>query len=160
MWPIDDHHDRPFPRRRGPRSRRRGVFSGPAIQIFRPSPPPRAPACSILAYWCLLEGKARGLLAVVVLIEIAFDHRILASFRETVLTLLVAAAAARPRLDRRGLLGMAAIVALILVLGVFWSAIKPDYRAFLNREAATDGGSTHGGATELCRSGGRRVQHE
>ncbi len=109
------------------------IVAGPARQIFLAFGGARHAGLFLLAYWCLLKGKALGLLSVVVALEVVFGLTgFFADFRESLLTLLAAAAAARPRLGLRSILGATVVLTLILGVAIFWSSIKIDYRTFLN----------------------------
>jgi hypothetical protein len=88
----------------------------------------------VLAYWCLKTGKALWIFALVAAFEVVIGLTgFFANFRETFLVLLAAAAAARPRLGPRGVLAVGGVFASMLVVTVFWSAIKHDYRDYLNQ---------------------------
>jgi hypothetical protein len=109
------------------------IFSGPARQILLAFADLRHAGLFLLAYWCLVRMRSLGLLAAVAIFEILSGLTgFFADFRESVLTLLVASAAARPRLQLRGFLIMGVAVSLTLGLAIFWSAMKHDYRDFLN----------------------------
>lgn len=124
---------------------------GGGMQIFLALGGARNAGLFILAYWCLREGKALALLAAVVVLEIVVGLTgFFAGFRESLLVLLVAAAAARPRLDLRGIFAAGVVVSLVLAVGVFWTAIKPDYRDFLNQGS---------GQQEVTQSVGARLSY-
>ena len=109
-------------------------YAGGARQIFQAFAGLRNAGLFILAYWCLREGKALAVLAAVVALEIVFGMTgFFAGFRESFLVLAVAAVAARPRLSFGGFAAATVLFALMLTISVFWSAIKPDYREFLNQ---------------------------
>jgi hypothetical protein len=109
------------------------IVSGPARQVVLAFANLRHAGLFLLAYWCLVRMRSLGLLAVVAAFEILSGLTgFFADFRESVLTLLVAAAAARPRLQLRGFVIMGVAMSLTLGLAIFWSAMKQDYRGFLN----------------------------
>jgi len=56
-----------------------------------------------------------------------------ADFKNSLLTLLVAAMSTRPRFRPQDLAVLGSAVALLIGIGVFWSTIKPDYREFVNQ---------------------------
>lgn len=110
------------------------AFSGPARQILLAFAGMRHAGLFLMAYWCLLRGRSLGLLAIVSLLEVVSGLTgFFADFRESVLTLLIAAAAARPRLQFRSLLALGVAAILVLGVTVFWSSMKKDYRDFLNQ---------------------------
>jgi hypothetical protein len=110
------------------------IFSGPARQILLAFGNIRHAGLFLLAYWCLVLRRSLGLLAVVSAFEILSGLTgFFADFRESLLTLLVAAAAARPKLDFKGFIIMGLAVTFTLGLAVFWSATKMQYRGFLNQ---------------------------
>jgi hypothetical protein len=110
------------------------LFSGPARQILLAFADARHAGLFLLAYWCLLRGRSLGLLTVVSILEVGSGLTgFFADFRESVLTLLIAAAAASPRLHARGFMIMGIALTMTLGLAIFWSAVKHDYRDFLNQ---------------------------
>jgi lipid-A-disaccharide synthase-like uncharacterized protein len=114
------------------------TMTGPARQILLAFADARHAGLFLLAYWCILRGRSLGLLAVVSVVEIAVGFTsFFADFRETVLILLFAAAAARSKLHFRGFLIMGLAAALTFGLAVFWSGIKHNYRDFLNQGTDT-----------------------
>jgi len=107
--------------------------AGPATQIVLSFAWARNAGLFVLAYWCLKQGKSLWILAMVTGFEVVIGLTgFFATFRETFLVLLIAAAAARPRLGFRGFLITGGVFAAMLTVTVFWSAIKTDYRDFLN----------------------------
>jgi hypothetical protein len=108
--------------------------TGSATQIFLAFGEAQNAGIFVLAYWCLRESKALWVLAAVVAFEVVYGMTgYFAGFRETFLVLVIAAAAARPRLGVRGLLGVGAVFSAMLVVAVFWTSIKADYRGYLNQ---------------------------
>jgi len=109
------------------------IYAGPARQIFLAFSEVRQAGLFVLAYWALSTGGALGILAIVVVLEIVFGMTgFFANFREALLVLLVAAATARPRFGAASVIAGTIALSLIFAVTIFWSAIKPDYRAFLN----------------------------
>lgn len=87
----------------------------------------------MLAYWCLLTGRSQGVLAFVIGFEIVIGMTgFFAEFKDTILTFFVAALFAKPRVRAFDLLITTFAAVLILGVAIFWSAIKPDYRDFMN----------------------------
>jgi hypothetical protein len=108
-------------------------YAGAARQIVLALGAARQAGLFMLAFWCLSNGRALGLLAAVVTLEIAFGLTgFFAGFRDTLLVFLIAAVAAKPRLSVVSIAGAVVGVAAMLSVSIFWSAIKPQYRDFLN----------------------------
>jgi hypothetical protein len=91
-------------------------------------------AIFILAYCSLEQGRSYVILAIAVLLELATGITgYFAGFKNVFFVLIVVALASPFALrGKRLALAIAAAVTL-LFLGVVWSAIKTDYRAFLNQ---------------------------
>lgn len=88
----------------------------------------------IFTYWSLYHGRSLGLLVLLVVFEVGFGMTgFFANFKNSVLTFFVAALFARPRIRMVDTLSVLGAGILIVALGVFWSAIKPDYRDFMNK---------------------------
>lgn len=108
-------------------------YAGGARQILLALGGARQAGLFILAYWCLLNNRAVWLLGLVLVGEIAFGLTgFFAGYRNTLLVFLVAAVTARPRIGVVSIVGVAVAVAAMLSVSTFWSAIKPEYRKFLN----------------------------
>lgn len=88
----------------------------------------------LLAYWSLVRGRNYGVLIVVVGFEIGFGMTgFFAEFKNPILTFFLAAISAKPRLKAVDLLIVSVPVGVVLAVGIFWSAVKPDYREFVNK---------------------------
>jgi hypothetical protein len=88
----------------------------------------------VLAYWTLCRRRDLRWLVVVVLIEIVMGMTgFFAGFRLVLFVLLGAAIAAHTSLGARGIILLTMGAVLTIVLAVFWSSIKEDYRQFLNQ---------------------------
>lgn len=110
--------------------------AGAAVQIVLALGAAKDIGLFVMTYWCLKEGKALWILATVAAVQVIMGLTgYFADFREAFLILLVAGAAARPRLGPRDLLAVGGMFAAMLAVSVFWSAIKHDYRDFLNQGA-------------------------
>lgn len=108
--------------------------AGPAMQLVLAFSEIRQAGLFMLAYWSLLTGEALVVLAAVVAVEIVFGMTtFFADFRETLLVLTIAGAAARPRLGIASFVMASVAIGLVVVVGAFWSEIKPNYRDFLNQ---------------------------
>ena len=89
----------------------------------------------ILAYSTLQLRKGLPWLAGIVLIEIMLGMSgFFADFRLVLIVLLGAALATYGTLRARGAFAFVVGAALTLLLAVFWTSIKKDYRAFLNQD--------------------------
>ena len=108
-------------------------MTGPAKQIVLAFGEAKNAGLFVLAYWCLKTGQGLWILAAVTVVEVGFGMTgFFADFRETFLVLLIAAAAARPRLGLRNTLAVGGVFAAMLTVTVFWTVIKPDYRDYLS----------------------------
>jgi len=87
----------------------------------------------VLAYVCLLQKRGFIYLLVAVGIEVAIGFSgYFGEFRTVLLVLLVAFASARAKVNFQAIILTIVTAALALVLMAYWSAIKEDYRAFIN----------------------------
>lgn len=88
----------------------------------------------MLTYCCLIRNQGYGILLSVVSFEIIFGMTgFFAAFKDSVLTFFVAALFARPRIRLSDVLVISFFAGLIIFIGIFWSAVKPEYRAFVNK---------------------------
>jgi hypothetical protein len=88
----------------------------------------------IFTYWSLYHGKNLGLLAAIIAFEVVVGMTgFFANFKNSVLTFFVAALFARPKIRISDTISVLCAGFLILAIGIFWSAIKPDYRDFMNK---------------------------
>ena len=88
----------------------------------------------ILIYWSLARGRAYALTGAVCAFEIVWGMTgFFSEFKGTLFMALLAAAAARPRLDAKTITLSGTLFALTVVAVSFWSVIKPEYRHFLNQ---------------------------
>lgn len=109
-------------------------FAGPAREFFNAASGLKSAGLFILAYWCLSTGRNLGVLVVVFSFEILIGMTgFFAAFKDSILVLLVAALVARPKLGARALMPAAAVSMLLIAVGIFWSAVKMDYRAYVNQ---------------------------
>jgi hypothetical protein len=108
-------------------------YAGPARQIVGALGYLQDAGLFILAYRCMLTRSNLALLALVVSLEIVVGMLgFFANFRGALLVLLLAAAAARPKLSPSGVAGVLIALSILLTVAVFWQSIKRDYRGFLN----------------------------
>ena len=109
-------------------------LAGPARELFNQASTIKYVGLFMLAYWCLLHRRQSHVLVATILFEIGFGMTgFFAEFKNSALTLIVAALAARPRLRPRDILVVLMAGGLFLMVAIFWSAIKPDFRSFLNK---------------------------
>jgi hypothetical protein len=91
----------------------------------------------LLAYVCLFQRRGLGYFLVAVAVELGIGFTgFFGAFKEVFYVLFIAFAAARPKLNFRSLVAIAFTAVVALICGSFWSAIKDDYRAFLNQGSA------------------------
>lgn len=84
----------------------------------------------ILSYWCLVRREAMLIFYAVITFETVFGMTgFLGEFRASLFILLISVLLARPRLNLRFLILGGAAAAFSLSAVVFWSAVKPEYRA-------------------------------
>jgi hypothetical protein len=88
----------------------------------------------LLTFLCLTRKRNYGILLAVMFFEVGFGLTgFFADFKNSILTFFVAAITARPKTKITDLFIVSFAGSLILVVAVFWSAIKPDYRDFVNK---------------------------
>lgn len=110
-------------------------WAGPARELLSHSGSIRFVGIFALTYWCILHRKHYGPLMAMVAFEALFGMTgFFAGFKGSLLTVLVAAAAARPNLRRGDAIVIGASAAALLLVAIFWSAVKVDYRSFVNQD--------------------------
>lgn len=88
----------------------------------------------ILTYTCLIRERGYALLIAVVCFEVVFGMTgFFAQFKDSILTFFVAALFAKPRIRVTDTFVVSFVAMIILSVGIFWSAIKPEYRDFVNK---------------------------
>ena len=108
--------------------------AGPARQIVLALSSVQLGGLFMLAFWSLSNRAGYAYLAVVVSFEVVIGMTgFFAGFRASLLVLCLAAVAARPALGVRNFLVVTLAGFVTLGVAVYWSAIKPDYRDFVNR---------------------------
>ena len=91
----------------------------------------------LLAYVCLSQKRGLSYLLVAVGIEVALGFTgFFGEFRIVFLVLFVAFASAKPKLHFSSVAAIVVAAAFALLLTVFWSAIKTDYREYINKGSA------------------------
>jgi hypothetical protein len=87
----------------------------------------------VLSYVCLQQKRGFGYLLAVVALEVILGFTgFFGGFKTVFLVLFVAFAAARPKVNFVTAGAIAVVAGVALLLTVFWSEIKTDYRRFLN----------------------------
>jgi hypothetical protein len=87
----------------------------------------------VLAYTTLSMQRGRGWLAGLLLFELILGMTgFFAEFQEVIFVTTAAAISARVTVRARDVLVFTIGAALVVLLGIFWSSIKEDYRNFLN----------------------------
>lgn len=109
-------------------------FAGPARELLNQASNIKYVGLFMLAYWCLVRNSHISVLAAVMVFEIVFGMTgFFAEFKNPILTLLVAALAAKPRLRPMDIIAVAGAGAVLLFVATFWTVIKPEYRQLLNQ---------------------------
>lgn len=108
-------------------------YAGPAKELFRQVSTLKYVGFFIISYWCLVRRENMGILGIVVGFEIISGLTgFFANFKESLLVLILAALAARSNLRANDAIIISFVTALLLTVAIFWSAVKPSYRAFVN----------------------------
>jgi hypothetical protein len=109
------------------------AFVGPARELFNSVSELKTLGLFILSYWCLSRRQNLNVLAAVFIFEIVIGMTgFFADFKNGILALVIAAIIARPKLGQQGILPAAGAGLLLLGVGIFWSAVKVEYRDFVN----------------------------
>jgi hypothetical protein len=109
------------------------TVAGPARQFFGEIANVKYVGMFALIYWCLIRRSHRLVLAALMFFEVVSGMTgFFAEFKYSILTFLVAALAARPKLRLADIGWASTASALVLSVGIFWSAVKPSYRVFVN----------------------------
>jgi hypothetical protein len=87
----------------------------------------------VLAYVCLSQKRGYGFLLVAVGIDVALGFTgFFGEYKSVFFTLFVAFASARPKLNFQSVIAIIFAAAVALTISVYWSAVKKDYREFIN----------------------------
>jgi hypothetical protein len=109
------------------------AVAGPARELFNQASNVKYIGLFAISYWCLIRKRRYKVLVGIIIFEVVFGITgFFADFKNSLLTFLVTALAARPRLRPVDLAVVTAAVALLLGVAVFWSTVKTDYRFFVN----------------------------
>ncbi len=127
------------------------LIGGGATQLFLGIANVKNAGLFVLVYWCLTRKRMYGALIGVVGFEILLGMSgFFADFKNVILTVFVAAIAARPRIRAVDILIVSFAAFIAVGVAIFWSAIKPEYRLFLNQGS---------GAQEVARPLGERLSY-
>lgn len=111
-----------------------GRISGGLLQVALAFAQIKYIGIFVLCYWCLYNQRGLLTMCAVVGSDVIFGLTgFFAQFKDVILTVFIAALAARPRIQAKDAFAVGVAGLLILNLAIFWSAIKPDYRVFLNQ---------------------------
>lgn len=92
----------------------------------------------IITYWCMTKKRDYSLMVIVVGFEVfAGLLGFFADFKNAILTFFIAVLAARPQLRIGNLISAVFAATFLLTVAAFWSAIKPEYRFYLNEGTGT-----------------------
>jgi len=109
-------------------------FAGPARELCNSASGLKSAGLFILAYWCFSTGRNLNVLVVVFGCEILIGMTgFFAGFKNSILTLVIAALVARPKLGAGALVPAAGAGMLLIGIAIFWSAVKNDYRTYVNQ---------------------------
>lgn len=109
-------------------------FWGGARELFNSAAELKTAGLFILAYWCLSTRKNLAILAAVFGFEIVIGMTgFFAEFKNSMLALVAAAMLARPKFGKGSILPVAFAGLLLIGVAIFWSAIKEEYREFVNQ---------------------------
>lgn len=108
-------------------------YAGPAMQIVYALANVRFVGLFVLAYWAIVNKTGYLYLLAVLMVEIVIGITgFFSDFRAPIFVVAFAALAAAHRPKVRDIAMVAAVVALLVGLGSFWSYIKLDYRDFIS----------------------------
>lgn len=109
-------------------------IAGPAREVFGNAAGVKSVGIFLIAYWCLANSRHYGLLVPVMGFEVLFGMTgFFADFKNSILVLVVAVIAARPRLRLADAVAAGLVFGLLVFVATFWSAIKVEYRSMLNK---------------------------
>jgi hypothetical protein len=91
----------------------------------------------VLAYVCLCQKRGVGYFLVAVAVELGIGFTgFFGAFKEVFYVLFIAFAAARPKINFPAFVAIAFTAIVALICSSFWSAMKEDYRSYLNQGSA------------------------
>ena len=89
----------------------------------------------IFAYLALEQRRRLGLLFLAVAFEFVAGIGFFSGFKTVLFVSLIVYFTARPAVRPSGVVTGAAIIGALLVVGVAWTVVKPEYRAYLTQES-------------------------
>lgn len=109
-------------------------IGGPLHELFNQLSGIKNVGLFMFAYWCLAHQQHISILVGIIAIEVLFGMTgFFADFKGALLTLIIAAMAARPNLKARDLLQVGISLTLLVFVATFWTVVKSDYRSFVNK---------------------------
>lgn len=109
-------------------------YAGPAREPLNQAANIKYAGLFLLTFWCLMRKQHYPLLLLTICFEIGFGMTgFFAEFKNSILTFFVASITARPKVKVADILVVSFATLLIFAVAIFWSAIKPDYRNFVNQ---------------------------
>jgi hypothetical protein len=88
----------------------------------------------VLTYVCTVQRRGSKYLLFVVCVEVIKGFTgFFSDFKEVFIVVLLGMLAARPKLDIRSIMAACAVCSVVVTLGIFWSAIKTQYRDFISQ---------------------------
>ncbi len=109
-------------------------FAGSARELFNQISNIKYVGLFVLSYWCLVRRSRMLVLAAVIAFEVVFGMTgFFAEFKDSILTFLIAALAARPKLRPADMAIVTSAGILLFGIAIFWSEVKPSYRLFVNQ---------------------------
>lgn len=107
---------------------------GSARELFNSLSQVKIVGLFILSYWCFFRRERFAFLGLVFGFEIAIGiSGFFADFKNSLLTLFIAALVARPKFGKASVIPALLAGALLLFVAVFWSHVKADYRTLVNQ---------------------------
>lgn len=107
--------------------------TGGANQLVRSLSTVKLGGLFVLTYWSMVTGKGRPVLIAVTILEVGVGLLgFFSEYREVIFVVGIGLMAAPQRMKPQSLLIVSGAAAIAIMLLMFWTAVKPDYRAFLN----------------------------
>lgn len=108
-------------------------YTGGAYQLVRGLGAAKLCGLFVLTYWSMATGRGRPVLVAVSLFEVGIGFLgFFAEYREALFVIGIGLLAAPQRLKPRSVAVLSLGAAFSIALVVFWTSVKPEYRAFLN----------------------------
>lgn len=111
----------------------RGLY-GPANELFGALSTVKSLGVFIITYWCFLNHRNYFLFASVAMFEILFGMTgFFADFKFSLLSIFIGVLSARKQFRFSDVFTGGVLVAFVMLVAVFWTAIKSDYRLMINQ---------------------------